>query len=47
VSVAELITKPLKSMERMRMRAWVVVASLTVCLGTWFLIERKPAIRSG
>ncbi len=21
-------------------RAWVVVASLTVCLGTWFLIER-------
>ena len=21
-------------------RAWVVLASLTVCLGTWFLIER-------
>jgi branched-chain amino acid transport system permease protein len=21
-------------------RAWVVVASLTICLGTWFLIER-------
>ena len=21
-------------------RAWVVVASLAVCLGTWFLIER-------
>jgi len=23
-------------------RAWVVVASLTVCLGTWFLIEKTP-----
>ena len=21
-------------------RAWVIVASLTVCLGTWFVIER-------
>ena len=26
-------------------RAWVVVASLTVCLGTWFLIERTQPRR--
>jgi hypothetical protein len=23
-------------------RAWVIVASLIVCIGTWFVIERHP-----
>ena len=26
-------------------RAWVIVASLAICIGTWFLIEKHQAGR--